>query len=194
MARSELIPAVSSIDDEIGRRIRLLREARRLPLASIAARIGKSIGFVSQVERGISSLAVRELVMIAELLGVDLLALVAPPASPGEASPIRRAGTAPPAIFHPSGVVKHPLSPSAPGTLRLFRMVLEPGSGTGADLYSHEGEEAGLVIEGSIRLTIGADEYLLTAGDSFRFPSTTPHGFANAGTGRAVALWVNQPR
>jgi transcriptional regulator with XRE-family HTH domain len=183
-----------AIDGTIGRRLRLLRETRRMPLAAMALSLGKSVGYLSQVERGLSSLPVRDLVRIAELLGVDFLSLVSPVETGEAVSPIRRADDTSPVVFHPSGITKRPLAPPAPGDLQLFLMTLEPGSSTGTDLYSHEGEEAGLVIEGSIRLTIATATHDLAQGDAFRFASSTPHGFANAAEQRSVVLWVNSRR
>lgn len=183
-----------AIDGTIGRRLRLLREARRMPLVEVALSLGRSVGYLSQVERGLSSLPIRDLVRIAELLGVDFLSLLSP-AEVGEgASPVRRAADTAPVTFHPSGITKRPLAPAAPGELQLFVIALEPGSSTGTDLYSHEGEEAGLVLEGSILLTIATETHSLAQGDAFRFPSSTPHGFANAAEQRSVVLWVNSRR
>ncbi|MCR0983829.1 helix-turn-helix domain-containing protein [Roseomonas populi] len=183
--------STAAIDSTIGRRLRLLRETRRMPLAELALSLGRSVGYLSQVERGLSSLPIRELVRIAELLGVDFLSLVSPAGAGEGASHIRRAADATPVTFHPSGITKTSLVPSAAGELRLFTMTLEPGSSTGMDLYSHEGEEAGLVLEGSIDLVIQDATYSLAQGDSFRFASSTPHGFSNAAKGRSVVLWVN---
>lgn len=185
------VQSTHAIDREIGRRIRLLREVRRLSMAEVAAQIGKSVGFISQMERGLSSAAVKELVQIADVLGVDFLTLVASPTAPEEASPIRRKGTTDPLPLHSSGVTKLPLTPANTGIIRIYLITLEPGASTGADLYSHDGEEAGLVTKGCIHLTIGTDEYALGEGDSFRFASSIPHGFRNPGTAPAAALWVN---
>ncbi|MBI0535672.1 cupin domain-containing protein [Roseomonas sp. KE2513] len=165
-----------------------------MPLTEVALSLGKSVGYLSQVERGLSSLPVRDLVRIAELLGVDFLSLVSPVEAGEGASPIRRAADTASVTFHPSGITKRPLAPAAPGELQLFLMTLEPGSSTGKDLYSHEGEEAGLVLEGSIRLTIATETHSLAQGDAFRFASSTPHGFANTAELRSVVLWVNSRR
>lgn len=183
-----------AIDSAVGRRLRLLREARRLPLAEVAQRLGKSVGYLSQVERGLSSLPIRDLVRIADLLEVDFLSLMSPIETDDEASPIRRAADTAPITFHQSGISKRPLAPSAPGDLRLFVMTLEPGSSTGTELYHHDGEEAGLVIQGAIRLTIGRATHDLGEGDAFRFASHVPHGFANAASSQSVVLWVNGRR
>ncbi len=54
-----------------------------------------------------------------------------------------------------------------------------PGSDTGMDMLAHEGEEAGLLIEGRLELTVGGETYLLESGDSYYFESSRPHRFRN---------------
>ena len=54
-----------------------------------------------------------------------------------------------------------------------------PGADTGEDMYSHDGEEAGMLIEGSLELTVGSEVFLLEPGDSYYFDSTKPHRFRN---------------
>ena len=69
---------------------------------------------------------------------------------------------------------------------------LEPGGNTGDELYTHDGEEAGLVLEGEMTLTVDAETWSLKTGDSFRFASRRPHRFSNpAEDAKAVVLWVN---
>ncbi|HBM14595.1 MAG TPA: XRE family transcriptional regulator, partial [Rhodospirillaceae bacterium] len=41
-----------------------------------------------------------------------------------------------------------------------------PGADTGPDLYSHEAEEAGIVIDGQIEITVGSETRLLNTGDA----------------------------
>lgn len=54
-----------------------------------------------------------------------------------------------------------------------------PGSDTGKEMLTHEGEESGIMLEGQIELTVGSEVYILDPGDSYYFLSTTPHRFRN---------------
>ncbi|RZK82780.1 MAG: XRE family transcriptional regulator, partial [Methylobacterium sp.] len=47
--------AADPVDRAVGQRLRALRQERRLSLEKVAASTGLSIGFISQVERGLSS-------------------------------------------------------------------------------------------------------------------------------------------
>jgi quercetin dioxygenase-like cupin family protein len=53
----------------------------------------------------------------------------------------------------------------------------------------HSGTEYGYLLSGSLMLTLGFDEYRLSAGDAVSFDSTTPHGYRNDGLEPAVGVW-----
>src|SRR5258708_7436189 len=60
------------------------------------------------------------------------------------------------------------------------------------ELYTNDGEEAGLVLSGKMKLTVDAESWTLKQGDSFRFASRRPHRFGNPSPdAKAVVLWVN---
>ena len=56
----------------LGGQIRDLRAARGMSLAALAEAIGKSIGYVSQIERGRSEISISTLKAISEALGVQI--------------------------------------------------------------------------------------------------------------------------
>ena len=68
---------------------------------------------------------------------------------------------------------------------------IEPGGTTGDEDYVHGGEEAGLVIEGTLELHVEGRTWRLEPGDSFRFASDRPHRFGNPADTPALVLWVN---
>ncbi|MGX5217032.1 cupin domain-containing protein [Pseudomonas segetis] len=54
-----------------------------------------------------------------------------------------------------------------------------PGADTGNEMLNHEGEEAGMLIEGRLELVVGSESYILEKGDSYYFESSKPHRFRN---------------
>ena len=54
-----------------------------------------------------------------------------------------------------------------------------PGADTGIEMLNHEGEEAGVLVDGRLELTIGDAVYILESGDSYYFESNQPHRFRN---------------
>jgi quercetin dioxygenase-like cupin family protein len=92
-----------------------------------------------------------------------------------------------------SGISKQLLSAAgSDNRLNLFLVHIDPGGSAGDELYTHDGEEAGLVLEGEMMLTVDSETWSLKTGDSFRFASRRPHRFSNpAQDAKAVVLWVN---
>ncbi|RQH11419.1 cupin domain-containing protein [Bradyrhizobium sp. RP6] len=187
--------AEPAMDVAVGRRIRDLRRVRQFSLETVAARTDLSIGFLSQIERGLSSPSLRVLATLADMLGVGIAALFgASPSADGASDQVVTRGLQRPELkLWRTGVSKQLLSPaSADNKLNLFLVHLEPGGSTGDELYTHDGEEAGLVLEGEMMLTVDSETWSLKSGDSFRFASRRPHRFSNpANDAKSVVLWVN---
>lgn len=184
-----------AMDLAVGARIRDLRHSRKLSLESVAAKTELSVGFLSQIERGLSSPSLRVLATLADVLGVGIAALFGTRASGsgGTSGVITRAPERAELKLWRTGISKQLLNPAgSDGRLNLFLVHLEPGGSTGDELYTHDGEEAGLVLEGKMTLTVDAETWTLKTGDSFRFASRRPHRFGNPDrTAKAVVLWVN---
>jgi transcriptional regulator with XRE-family HTH domain len=183
------------MDVEVGQRLRGLRHKRSLSLETVAAKTDLSVGFLSQIERGLSSPSLRVLATLADVLGVGIAALfgTGPVEGGGSDGIVRRAPERAELKLWRTGISKQLLNPAgADGRLNLFLVHIDPGGSTGDELYTHEGEEAGLVLEGDMTLTVDADTWTLKTGDSFRFASRRPHRFSNpAADAKAVVLWVN---
>jgi transcriptional regulator with XRE-family HTH domain len=187
-------PAEPAMDLAVGSRIRDLRREHRLSLETIADRTDLSIGFLSQIERGLSSPSLRVLATLADVLGVGIAALFgARPSTEAASSVVTREVQRAELKLWRTGISKQLQSPAGTDNrLNLFLVHLEPGGNTGDELYTHDGEEAGLVLEGEMTLTVDAETWSLKTGDSFRFASRRPHRFSNpADDAKAVVLWVN---
>jgi transcriptional regulator with XRE-family HTH domain len=187
--------AEPAMDVAVGQRIRDLRRTRAMSLEAVAARTELSIGFLSQIERGLSSPSLRVLATLADVLGVGIAGLFGTKedaAAAPDAIVTRERQRAQLNLWR-TGISKQLLSPAgSEGRLNLFLVHMEPGGSTGDELYTHDGEEAGLVIEGEMKLTVDAESWTLKHGDSFRFASRRPHRFSNpSSNSKAVVLWVN---
>jgi transcriptional regulator with XRE-family HTH domain len=166
-----------------------MRKNRHLSIQQLADKVGLSVGMVSQIERGLSTPSLRSIRLLANALDVPVSWFFAG-SQHAEAEHIVRRAQRRQLKIGTAGAVQELLSPEAPGGIEIYEILLEPGGSSGSDLYSHGGEKAGLVIEGSLQLSIGPLTHLLQAGDSFRFPSTTPHRFANASPNQTRFVWI----
>lgn len=193
--RKKAVKAEPAVDVAVGQRIRDLRRSRKLSLEVVGARTDLSIGFLSQIERGLSSPSLRVLATIADVLGIGIAGLFGAQERAGNGSDaiVTREQQRAKLNLWRTGISKQLLSPAgSDGRLNLFLVHMEPGGSTGDELYTHDGEEAGLVIEGKMKLTVDAESWTLKQGDSFRFASRRPHRFSNPSNGsKAVVLWVN---
>lgn len=193
-ARATVKAVEQAMDIEVGQRLRDLRHKQNLSLETVAARTDLSVGFLSQIERGLSSPSLRALVTLADVLGVGVAALFGTRANGIAAnSVVTRAPERAELKLWRTGISKQLLNPAgADGGLSLFLVHIDPGGSTGDELYTHAGEEAGLVLEGEMTLSVDTDTWTLRTGDSFRFASRRPHRFSNpADDAKAVVLWVN---
>ena len=108
-------PAEPAMDIAVGRRIRDLRRVRQFSLETVAARTDLSIGFLSQIERGLSSPSLRVLATLADVLGVGIAALFgASPSADGTSDHVVTRGLQRPELkLWRTGVSKQLLSPAS---------------------------------------------------------------------------------
>ena len=180
---------LNSIDGSIGAMIRERRQTLGLSLKELSSATGVSIGLLSQAERGLSSPSVRTLSLISSALDVPTSWFFnAAPSDPESAVVLRKAQRR--VITYAKGITKQILTHVGSPGLELLLVQMAGDASSGDDFYSHPGEEAGYVLSGSIRLFVEDEVFLLSEGDTFKFPSTTPHRFENPHCHPAQVLWV----
>jgi transcriptional regulator with XRE-family HTH domain len=176
----------------LGAEVRKLRKARGKSLADVSSAIGRSVSYVSQLERGQTEPSISDLKGIAQILGVPLgwfFMLESVP--PAERSHVVRVGARRRLGTGSDGLLEELLSPDIGGIFETFLSTFEPG----AKLLKptlRDTEEEGYVIKGSLDLWIGKKRFLLHAGDSFRIVRE-PFRWANPGDVETVVVWVISP-
>jgi len=172
---------------EIGRRIRELRQRRGWTLEELSSRSGLSVSFLSQVERGLSSLSISSLQAICEALGIPLTYFFTAPTGN---SLVLKAGRPRSRIkIEDSNVTYNVLSGPMPDRM-LEALIAEFPPNYEHPLITHPGEEFGYVLEGKIALRIEDEEFELGPGDSFHIFSSQPHTIRNLSSKPAKILWV----
>jgi quercetin dioxygenase-like cupin family protein len=147
---------------------------------------------ISQIERGRSSPSLRSLRLLAEALEVPISQFFESHQTPLEPlSPYvlmrehRRLLN-----LNGTGVRKAYLLPHPPELMEIWEFRIAPGGSSGGDLRTYEGEKAGLVLAGRVRLSIDGELFELREGDSFGFSSSVPHQIENPYAVEAVLMWV----
>lgn len=109
--------------------------------------------------------------------------------SPESKSPITR-GYLRTAIELEGGVTWARLTPDQEDGIEFLQIHYDVGASSGKKMSHHTGREFGLVLEGELQLDLGFERYILKAGDSVVFDSTTPHRLTNIGQEPMHAIWV----
>ncbi|PWR00694.1 helix-turn-helix domain-containing protein [Leucothrix pacifica] len=179
----------------IGQQIRDLRKAKGISLSTLATTIGRSVGYMSQVERGVSEVKLSMLQSISDALGVSISWFfhASQEADSKEADYIVRHNLRRSLDLSGSGITEQLLSPRLSGQLQLILTTIAPGATTGPDARRRDGEEAGYLQSGSLELQIGENTFQLEAGDSFSLVGDEPHRCHNSSEEDAVIVWVITP-
>ena len=176
----------------LARDIRALRKARSLTLAEMGLRLKRSVGWLSQVERGLSVPSLADLRAFADLFDVPLGLFFGHEAqSDGERGVVVRWGRRRSLGTSESGLVEELLSPDLGGSFEMLRSVFAPGAEL-AETALRRTEEAGYVVSGRFDLEIDGVLHRLGEGDSFRF-GEKPFRWRNPGREPAVVIWVVSP-
>lgn len=175
---------------KIGQKLKELRVMKNLTQEELADRAELSKGFISQLERDLTSPSIATLLDILQVLGTDL------PDFFQETSEEQ-------IVFHDSDYFEKTddnlgnkiewIIPNAQkNIMEPIRLTLAPGGSTYPD-NPHEGEEFGYVLSGSITIHIGNKKYKAKKGESFYFtPGSTHYIKASEKTG-ATLIWVSSP-
>ncbi|MBO6902716.1 MAG: helix-turn-helix transcriptional regulator [Rhizobiaceae bacterium] len=189
---SKLTLALERIDARIARDLRALRQARSLTLTQISESVGRSVGWLSQVERGISMPTFADLSRLADTFGVPLSLFVGREAqSEPEMEVVVRAGARRTLGPTEAGLEEELLSPALGGSFEMRHRTFSPGA-TSQQKSARDTEEAGFVLAGSIDIEVDGTWHALGVGDSFRFKGKSMR-WRNNGDTDAIVIWVLSP-
>lgn len=180
-------------EPEVGARVRALRERHRLSLRGLSRRTAIAVSFLSALERGRNSVSVATLKAILDALGTTLGEFFSGD-PPRPAQVVFRRRELAEIWGQKKGISFREVAAGRSG--RALQLLVEryaPRADTGPDGYRHEAEEAGVVLKGTLELTVDGEAHVLRPGDAFYFDARRPHRFRNVGRGAAEAISVNSP-
>ena len=158
----------------LGDRLRNRRKALKLTLQEVADQAGFSVGFISQIERGITVPSLVSLIAVCKVLKVEIGSFFK---QPKIYAPVTRRVHR--TVFGLGGassnaVTYERLSASFPGNVLRSTLIHEP-PGFRSEPNSHEGEEIYYIVEGSLTIELDGEVLILETGDTAHFPSTRTH-------------------
>lgn len=175
---------------DIGHKIKELRVQLSLTQEELADRSQLSKGFISQVERNLTSPSISTLSDILQSLGTDLSDFFYEDKS--EEKIVFKLNDYPSKTDDELGNKIEWIIPNAQkNEMEPIRLTLAPMGKTYPD-NPHEGEEFGYVLSGHITIHIGKKTYKAKAGESFYFIPGSTH-FIEAGKLGATVICVSSP-
>jgi transcriptional regulator with XRE-family HTH domain len=196
-AANERSPVQGDEVAAVGAAIRSRRRQRGLSLRDLSRLTGFSIGFLSLVERGQSSLALTSLYKVAKALESEVADFFQPNGRVPEEHPpphVTRAGEHAELSIAGSNRTYQLLSDRARDRVLEPLLVTVLPTESVEEPYSHDGEEFAYVLAGELLCIIAGAAYRLGPGDSIYFPASVPHAIHNDTGELARVLWVLTPR
>jgi mannose-6-phosphate isomerase-like protein (cupin superfamily) len=187
----------------LGENLRSIRLQKKMTLQELSqvAKVSKSQ--LSQIERNVSVPTVVKLQKITEALNVKLSNVL--PENGDSVSDahfdnnhensnrisVVRKGERKKMVM-PWGAMYEMLCPDLQHKIE-FIYLHYPAGTTAKEQYTHEGEECGVILEGTFKGTFGDKEVVLEPGDSIYYDSTIPHYWETVGDTDVRAIWAITP-
>lgn len=183
---------LQSPPDSLGNDLRVLRKRRGLTLIQVADAVGRSVGWLSQVERSISEPSAEELDALARTLDVSTESFFGrAPIRPEEADVIVRNNARRRFGNRVEGLLEELVSPDLTDDFEVVHSTFLPGCER-TENVTRKTQEVGFIVSGSLEITIAEQSFTVRQGDSFRIRGE-PFRWANRETTPCVAIWVIAP-
>ncbi|WP_174874065.1 cupin domain-containing protein [Vogesella oryzae] len=177
---------------DVGARLRMVRERMGLSQRELAKRAGVTNGTISLIEQNRVSPSISSLRKVLEGMPMTLSDFFTFDADPQQ-----------PRVFYTHDELPNlgndQIQLLLVGTsherrdIAILREVYQPEADTGPEMLMHEGQEGGVVLKGSIEITVGNDVRVLGPGDSYYFDSKLPHRFRNVGGDTCEIVSASSP-
>lgn len=175
---------------DIGQRIKQLRNKNNLTLEELASRCELTKGFLSQLERNLTSPSISTLEDIVEALGMSMYDFFK---EDKEEKVVFEADD-----FFVDEQEDHTVTWIVPNAQKneMEPILLElHAGGISQEIYPHEGEEFGYVLSGRIKLVFSGTQKGISVkkGQTFYIRGDRQHYLKNDSTQNAKVLWICTP-
>lgn len=173
---------------DIGLKLKELRILKGLTQEELADRAELSKGFISQLERNLTSPSIATLMDILQCLGTTLGEFFNE--TPEEQIVFGKSDYFEKKDPELKNEIKWIIPNAQKNVMEPIMLTLEPGGETYPD-NPHEGEEFGYVLQGTVTIHLGSKVHKAKKGESFYFTPDKKH-YLTSKAG-AVILWVTSP-
>ncbi len=175
---------------DIGKRVRQLRIKNGLTLEELASRTELTKGFLSQLERNLTSPSISTLEDIVEVLGVSLADFF------DEDEPDQMVfGEKDYFVDEQEHMTITYIVPNAQKNEMEPLLLTLDVEGQSREVLPHEGEELGYVLQGKVALENLTTKkvYTIKKGETFYIKGDFRHRIVNKGNSVAKVLWISTP-
>ena len=173
---------------EIGSKLKELRVLKGLTQEELADRAELSKGFISQLERDLTSPSIATLMDILQCLGTSIGEFFNE--TPEEQIVFGKTDYFEKHDLELKNEIKWIIPNAQKNTMEPIYLTLEAGGSTCPDT-PHEGEEFGYILQGTVSIHLGNKTYKAKKGESFYYTADKTH-FLSSKSG-AVLIWVSSP-
>ena len=177
----------------VGRKLRELRQQRRLSLRQLSEKVGVSPSAIQKIEQNLISPTLGTVLKITKGLGTTLQSLLDEHMEARDVVhlPQEKRRTV------PVPDLKISIQSLADGlgnqAFSAVFLTIPKGAKMKERDFVHQGEELQLCVKGKVKFTIRHETYLLRPGDSLRFKSYLRHYWENVGRTEAQLLMICSP-
>lgn len=164
---------------DVGVRLQTIRKLKGLSQRELAKRAGVTNSTISMIEKNSVSPSISSLKKVLGGIPMSLVEFFSPDfEQDGETPVVYKADEL---IDISDGAVSMKLIGKAHPSraIAFLAETYPPGADTGSDMLAHQGEEAGMLVEGRLELTVNGQVFVLEPGDGYYFDSSKPHRFRN---------------
>ncbi len=173
---------------DIGKKIKELRLQNNLTLEDLASRSELTKGFLSQMERNLTSPSISTLEDILEALGTNLSEFFHEDEEEQIVFSTKDFFVDKKEEYQIEWIIPN----AQKNEMEPILLTLNP-HGTSHEMVSHQGEEFGYVLKGNVTLVRDNKKYKLKAKDTFYINGKKSHYLYNHGNSEALVLWVTTP-
>ncbi len=177
--------------------MRGLREKMGLTQKELAAQIGMTPSFISQLEKNLISPSLDSLLKLSESLNTPPVHFL----MEGEEKTLSRMVLKPgerkevylKKLKKEGARIQLLVGDTTNRRMEAFLITLPKGTDVRGHFFQHKGDEFAFLWEGEMEVELGPEKHLLKAGDTLYLESEVPSRWVNPGKGNAVILWLLSP-
>lgn len=172
---------------ELGERLKHLRKQKGLTLQNLSDITDLSMGFLSNIERDLTSPTISHLQKICSALNIDLVDIIQPSV---ENKVLVKQNERREIFYSKESKIKYELITEGQKSINGMCITMEEGADYGKISYGHSSDELGIVVKGTMQIEIGGKLYIVNEGDTVYIQANVPHKYKNIGPSKCISYWI----